>query len=55
MMDMEALVILSNVDGVYSAAPDQPGSELIRTIHPNQIVERSPYQSKSQILAGEAC
>lgn len=36
MMDMEAMVILSNVDGVYSAAPDQPGSELIRTIYPNQ-------------------
>jgi len=40
MMDMEALVILSNVDGVYSSAPDQPGSELIRTIHPHHTAER---------------
>jgi glutamate 5-kinase len=40
MMDMEALVILSNVDGVYTASPDQPGSELIRIIHPNRSVEK---------------
>ncbi|MEI7829141.1 MAG: glutamate 5-kinase [Prolixibacteraceae bacterium] len=40
MMDMEALVILSNVDGVYTAAPDLPGSELIRTIHPNRSIEK---------------
>ncbi len=39
MMDMEALFLLSNVDGVYTAAPDQPDSELIRTIHPNRSKE----------------
>ena len=39
MMDMEALVLLSNVDGVYTAAPDQPGSELIRTIQANRSAE----------------
>lgn len=39
MMDMEALVILSNVDGVYTSAPDLPGSELIRIIHPHRAAE----------------
>jgi glutamate 5-kinase len=39
MMDMEALILLSNVDGVYTASPDQNGSELIRKIHPNQSTE----------------
>lgn len=39
MMDMEALVILSNVDGVFTASPDQKGSELIRTIYPNKVPE----------------
>ncbi len=39
MMDMEALILLTNVDGVYTAAPDQPQSELIHTIHPNRSSE----------------
>lgn len=39
MMDVEALILLSNVDGVYTAAPEQEGSELIRTIHPNRSAE----------------
>ncbi len=39
MMDMEALIILSNVDGLYTSAPDQPGSELIRIIHPHRTTE----------------
>ena len=33
MMGMEALIILSNVDGVYKGSPDDPGSEVIRKIH----------------------
>lgn len=39
MMDMEALILLSNVDGVYTASPEQAGSELIRTIHHNRSAE----------------
>jgi len=46
MMDMEALVILSNVDGVYTAAPDQPGSKLIRTIHPNRNTDGISISAK---------
>jgi glutamate 5-kinase len=32
MMDMDALVILSDVDGVYNGAPSDPGSEVIKEI-----------------------
>ncbi|MEI7421000.1 MAG: glutamate 5-kinase [Prolixibacteraceae bacterium] len=39
MMDMEALILLSNVDGVYTASPEQEGSKLIRTIHQNRSTE----------------
>jgi glutamate 5-kinase len=39
MMDMEALVLLSNVDGVYTAAPGLQGSELIPAIHHNKSAE----------------
>jgi len=46
MMDMEALVILSNVDGVFTAAPDQPGSELIRTIQHNRTAEGISISTK---------
>ena len=46
MMDMEALILLSNVDGVYTADPDQPGSELIRAIHANRSVEGISISAK---------
>lgn len=46
MMDMEALVILTNVDGVFTCAPDQPGSELIRSIQPNRTVEGIDISAK---------
>ncbi len=39
MMDMEALILLSNVDGVYTSAPELPDSKLIRTIHPNKSTD----------------
>ena len=46
MMDMEALVLLSNVDGVFTAAPDQPGSELIHSIFHNKSVEGITISAK---------
>ncbi|WED44130.1 glutamate 5-kinase [Legionella cardiaca] len=33
-MNAEKLIILSNVEGVYTGHPDDPGSELIKTINP---------------------
>ena len=32
MMDCDALILLSNVDGIYNAPPDTPGAELITEI-----------------------
>lgn len=32
MMDMESLVILSNIDGIYSGHPNDPTSEVIRRV-----------------------
>ncbi|MFI3328354.1 MAG: glutamate 5-kinase [Rikenellaceae bacterium] len=32
MMGADALVILSNIDGIYSGDPKEPGSEVIRTV-----------------------
>ena len=34
MMDAEALIILSNIDGIYDGAPSDPASRVIRTIAP---------------------
>jgi glutamate 5-kinase len=39
MMDMEALVILTNVDGVYSGLPDEPESKLIPLIKQGESIE----------------
>jgi glutamate 5-kinase len=32
MMNVEALIILSNIDGIYNGRPDDPGTEVIREI-----------------------
>ena len=32
MMDAQALVILSNIDGIYTCSPTAPNSQLIRTV-----------------------
>lgn len=34
MLGCDALVILSNIDGIYTSAPGTPGSEVIRLIEP---------------------
>lgn len=36
MMDVQALIILSNIDGVYDGPPSQPGSKLIRRVEPGK-------------------
>ena len=35
MMDVQALVILSNVDGIYNGTPGEPGVEVIREVEPD--------------------
>ena len=36
MMDMQALVILSNIDGIYNGSPSTPGTEVIREVEPDK-------------------
>ncbi len=32
MMDMQALIILSNIDGIYNGSPSSPGTQVIREV-----------------------
>lgn len=41
MMDAEALVILSNIDGIYDGSPADPASQVIRRVEPGR--DLSPY------------
>lgn len=36
MMDMQALIILSNIDGIYDGSPTAPGAEVIREVEPGK-------------------
>ena len=36
MMDMQALVILSNIDGIYNGSPSAPDTEVIRKVEPGK-------------------
>ena len=36
MMDAEALIILSNIDGIYNGDPSDPASTVIRTVEPHR-------------------
>lgn len=53
MMDAEALVILSNIDGIYNGDPSDPSSEVIRRIEPRgEDMSRYIQAGKSQFGRG---
>ncbi len=52
MMSSEALIILSNVDGIYNGHPDEPGSEVIREIGGKQNLEQYISSQKSEFGRG---
>ncbi len=52
MMGMEALVILSNVDGIYNAAPGSPGAKVIDVIEKGQDISSFIQSSKSAFGRG---
>ncbi|MDR0413856.1 MAG: glutamate 5-kinase [Prevotellaceae bacterium] len=52
LMQSEALVILSNVDGVYSGTPGSPGAEVIREVSGRQKLERHISSRKSEFGRG---
>jgi len=47
MMDADMLVILSNVDGIYTGAPSDPGSELIARVEPGKDLSEYVIAAKS--------
>ncbi|MDE6267158.1 MAG: glutamate 5-kinase [Muribaculaceae bacterium] len=47
MMDADLLVILSNVDGIYTGSPSDPGSRLIERVSPGEDVSGNVVASKS--------
>jgi len=52
MMDMQALIILSNIDGVYNGNPADPTSSVIRKIEKGQDVTDFIQSSKSTFGRG---
>ena len=52
MMDMEALIILSNIDGIYNGSPADPTTKVIREIHKGQDVSDFIQSSKSSFGRG---
>ena len=47
MMDVQALVILSNVDGIYNGVPGTPGAEVIRQVEPERDLHEYIRTEKS--------
>ena len=52
MMKAEILVILSNVDGVFTGNPDEPGSELIHDVYPDDDYSQCVSGTKSKYGRG---
>lgn len=52
MLGMEALVILSNIDGIFDGAPSNPDSKVIRTIRKGQDLSDFIQTSKSTFGRG---
>ena len=52
MMDAEVLIILSNVDGIYTGLPAEPDSAVIREIDPESDITACVHTSKSTFGRG---
>ena len=52
MMKAETLILLSNIDGVYTGNPEDPASELIRVVHPGESLEQYIQTKKSSMGRG---
>ncbi len=52
MMKAEILVILSNVDGVFNGNPEDPGSELIHDVYPDDDYSQAVSSTKSKFGRG---
>lgn len=52
MMNAETLILLSNIDGVYTGNPADPASQLIRSVSPGESLEHYIQTSKSSAGRG---
>jgi glutamate 5-kinase len=52
MMGVKKLIILSNIDGIFSDAPDKPGSQIYREINIQDNIENAIQSSKSSTGRG---
>ncbi len=52
MMDAQALIILSNIDGIYNGAPDDPQATVIREIGQGENLARYIQTGKSSLGRG---
>ena len=52
MMDMEALIILSNIDGIFNGSPSDPTSKVIRKIEKGQDISDFIQSTKSTFGRG---
>ena len=52
MMKAEALILLSNIDGIYTGNPSDPESEVIRSVAPGESLDKYIFPSKSSAGRG---
>ncbi|MBD8390189.1 glutamate 5-kinase [Dysgonomonas sp. BGC7] len=52
MMDAKKLIILSNINGIYTGDPSKPESEILRIIEPKDNIESCIQSSKSSTGRG---
>lgn len=52
MMGAKTLVLLSNIDGIYTGNPSDPASKVIRTVKPGESLEQYIQTSKSSAGRG---
>lgn len=52
MMGCSRLIILSNIDGLYTGHPDRPGSRLIRTVRPSDDLSGCIAATRSSLGRG---
>jgi glutamate 5-kinase len=52
MMEAETLILLSNIDGIYTTHPDDPQAELIREVAPGRDLSEYIQPEKSAFGRG---
>ena len=52
MMGAETLILLSNIDGIYTGNPKDPESEIIRKVKPEDNLDKYIQTSKSSAGRG---